>query len=393
MPNEATVQVLKSVPELEIIREVWESWPGNRDSQMEPYLSHLRSNAAIMRPHVLVVYREGKPDAILVGRIDRGRVDCKFGYLRLNPSALIMYFVYGAFRGNPSRENSDLMVNEILHSLSRGEADLAYLNFLNSDSELCYLALNRPGLLTRDHVRRTQSHFAAELPATVADYYRTLPPESKGFNKARHKKLLKDFAGRVQVKCFRDPAEIDTMAQDVEQIAKTSYQRGLGVGFKDTPEMRDGLRMMASKGWLRGYVLYLADRPSAFWIGDVNQGVFGSDYIGFDPQLGKYSPGMYLNTQVIEGFCNGNREGVTGVDFGPGDAQYKEILSNRRWQETSVHIFAPTLRGVALNALRSIVGGADIMIKNFLTRTNLLPRIKKAWRERAKPKEAVQART
>ena len=391
MPNKATVKVLRETAELETIREAWESWPGNRDSQMEPFLSFLLSNPATVRPHVLAVYREGKPDAILVGRIDRGHLDCRLGYLRFNPHARIMYFVYGALRGNPCYENSELMVNEILTSLAQGEADVAYMGFLRQESDICTLALKRPGLFTRDHVRTTQSHFAAALPATVIEYYRTLPAESKGFNKARHKKLLKDYAGRVNVKCYRDAEEIDTLAQDVEQIAKTSYQRGLGVGFKDTPEMREALRNMARKGWLRGYVLYLAERPCAFWIGDVNDGVFGSDYIGFDTALGKYSPGMFLTTQVIEGFCNGNTEGVTAIDFGPGDAQYKEILSNQRWRETAVHIFAPSVKGVALNAVRSIVGGADQAIKKVLARTNLLPKIKKAWRERAKPKEALQA--
>jgi hypothetical protein len=150
-----------------------------------------------------------------------------------------MYFVYGALRGNRSSENSGLMVDEILRSLSQEEADVAYMGFLRQESDICNLALNKPGLLTRDHVQLTQSHFAAALPAKVVEYYRTLPTESKGFNKARHKKLLKDYAGRVRIKCFRDDEEIDTLAQDVEQIAKTSYQRGLGVGFKDTPEMSE----------------------------------------------------------------------------------------------------------------------------------------------------------
>jgi hypothetical protein len=393
MSDNLSVKVLRSIAELEPIRQVWESWPGNRDSQMDPYLSFLRSNPATMRPHVLVVYRGGKPDSILVGRIDRGHLDCKLGYLRFNPSALTMYFVYGALRGNPSYENCGLMVDEILNSLSRGEASVAYMNYLKQESDICTLALKKPGLFTRDHVRVTQSHFAAALPATVIEYYRTLPAESKGFNKARHKKLLKDYAGRVRIKCFRDAEEIEILAQDVEQIAKTSYQRGLGVGFKDTPEMREALCNMARKGWLRGYVLYLAERPCAFWIGDVNDRVFGSDFIGFDAQFGKYSPGMFLTTQVIEGFCDGNSEGVSGVDFGPGDAQYKEILSNQRWRETAVHIFAPSLKGVCLNALRSIVGGADKAIKKVLTRTKLLPKIKKVWRERAKPKETLQAGT
>jgi hypothetical protein len=84
MGSQASIRVLRRIAEFETIRQVWESWPGNRDSQMEPYLSFLRSNPATVRPHVLAVYRGGKPDAILVGRIDRGHLDCRLGYLRFN---------------------------------------------------------------------------------------------------------------------------------------------------------------------------------------------------------------------------------------------------------------------------------------------------------------------
>jgi hypothetical protein len=388
---ETSIRTLRSVAELEQLREAWSCWPGNRDSEMDSFLTFLGSNSGTLRPHVIVVYRGTRPDAIMVGRIDLGHVSCRLGYLRLNLPAKILCFVNGALRGNPSRENCELIVSSTLQCLSDREADVAYMNFLRQGSDLCVLSLKKPGLLSRDYVRVTQPHFAATLPATVEEYYRSLPAGSKGFNKARHKKLLKDFAGRVRIKCFREASEIDAMAEHVEQVARTSYQRGLGVGFKDSPQTREGLRLMAEKGWLRAYVLYLADRPCAFWIGDINQGTFGSDYIGYDSELGKYSPGMFLTTNVIEGFCNGNREGVTGVDFGPGNAQYKEVLSNQSWWETSVYIFAPSLKGISLNLVRSSVTGIDQIIKKALRRTNLLQKIKKAWRAQARPKEAVRA--
>src|ERR1700683_64118 len=108
------VRVLRTLPELEEVRSLWESWPGNRDSEMDSYLMFLRSNPATVRPHVIVVYREGRPDAILVGRIDLGHIACRVGYLRLNLPAKIMCFVYGALRGNASSENCSLILGSIL---------------------------------------------------------------------------------------------------------------------------------------------------------------------------------------------------------------------------------------------------------------------------------------
>ena len=391
MADERTVKILRAVSELETIRQEWESWPGNRDSEMESYLAFLRSNAKTVRPHVLVVYREGRPDAILVGRIDCGRLTCKLGYLRVSPRAQIMCFVYGALRGNCSKENCDLMVNEILRSLSQGEADVAYMNFLRQESDLCMLAIKKPGRLSRDYVRISQPHFAAMLPATVEGFYHGLSPKVRKNQKWQAKKLINHFSGAVRIHCYREVTDLDKMIQDVEQVAMKSYQRGLGVGFVDSPEMRQGLRLLASNGWLRAYVLYLVERPCAFWIGDINQGTFGSDFIGYDTEFGKYSPGMFLATKVIEGFCNGNREGVTGIDFGPGNAQYKEVLSNQTWRETAVYIFAPTLKGIGLNLVRTLIGGVDQTIKKMLASTGLLQKIKKRWRTHATPKELTQS--
>ena len=391
IPTAASVRVLRTLQELEGIRPEWESWSGNRDSEMDTYLACLRSIPATVRPHVVLVEREGKPDAILVGRIDLGHISCRLGYLRLNLPAKILCFVYGALRGNASKENCDLIVCSVLQSLSDREADVAYMNFLREDSELCRLAKKQPGALSRDYLRVTQQHYAAALPASVDEFYQGLSPKVRKNQKRQAKKLLDHLSGNVTVRCFRKVAEIEDLVADVEQVASRSYQRGLGVGFFDSAHTREQLRLKAEKGWLQGYVLYLAGRPCAFVIGDINGNTFGTDYVGYDAEFANHSPGMYLVMRVIEGFCDGYREGVTEVDFGTGHAQYKQVLSNQEWCETAVYIFAPTFKGVSINVVRSIIVGTDQLIKKMLARTNLLKKVKKAWRGHARLKEPAHA--
>src|SRR5258708_182 len=152
MESDVKVKVLKAVPEIEEVRPIWESWPGNRDSEIETYLMCLESFPATIRPHVILVERAGKPEAILVGRIDHGHISCHLGYLQLKLPANILCFVYGALRGNPSKENCDLIVSSVLKSLSDREADVAYMNFLKEDSHLCRLAKKKPALLSPDYI-------------------------------------------------------------------------------------------------------------------------------------------------------------------------------------------------------------------------------------------------
>lgn len=391
MISKTSVRVLRTVPELEAIRDAWQSWPGNRDSEMEPYLTFMQSNPITVRPHVVVVERDGRPDAILVGRIDRSPIRCRLGYVHMNLPAQVLCFVAGALRGNPSLENCDLMVSSVLQSLSEREADVAYMNFLKEGSDLCRLSMQKPGRLFRDYVPTTQPHFAATLPSSAEKFYAGLSKSVRGNLKEKQRKLVKAFGGDVKIRCFREVGEVDSLIQDAEQVAAKSYQRGLGVGFVDEPGIRNSIRLHAERGCLRGYVLYVAGKPCAFQIGDINQDRFGGNFTGYDEALGKYSPGMYLMVKVIEGFCEDSAQAVRAVDFGPGNSWYKQSICNEEWTETAVHIFAPTIKGFYLNVVRSSVGTVDHALKSVLERTNLLQKIKRGWRNRARPKEALQA--
>jgi hypothetical protein len=44
--------------------------------------------------------------------------------------------------------------------------------------------------------------------------------------------------------------------EHAESIAEKSYQRGLGVGFANTPEVRKRLELESQKKWLRASILY-----------------------------------------------------------------------------------------------------------------------------------------
>lgn len=390
MDPEVKVRVLRTTQDIEELREVWESWPGCRDSHIDLFLTVLRE-PGVVRPHVIVIYHRDQPQAMLVGRIDRKPLDFRVGYIHVRPMADILYFVYGALRGNSSLDNSALFLDEIRRALVQGEADAAYLNFLRTESHLFRLAKTFSSFLTRDHASSYQSHFSVTLPRSAEEFYRSLSSTTRYNHKKKAAKLLADHKGLVNIRCYKDIAEVDRLIEDVETVARTSYQRGLGVGFAASQEIRERLLLKAQNGWLRCYVLYVEDRSRAFWIGDVNGSTFGSDYLGYDADFAKYSPGMYLVTKVIEGFCDGHEKGISEVDFAPGHSQYKQVLANHEWREEAVYIFAPTVKGMGLTLLRSVTGGLDQFVKKTLANTQLLQRIKKMWRTHARSKQIATA--
>jgi hypothetical protein len=390
MDSDLHTRVLRTLHELEEVREPWESWTGNRDSQIDCFLSVVQSRPDILHPYVIVLYRGSRPETMLVGRTERRALDFRVGYAHFKPKATVLYFVYGALRGNASYENSRLIVNEVCRSLAQGEADVAYLNFLRIDWPIYKLARSLPAFLTRDHVVDAQKHYTASIPDNAKNFYQGLSPNTRWQARSKERKLLRDLSGAIRVRCFRAVDEIDELLRDVEEVAHKSYQRGLGVGFADSAEVRHRMSLKAEKGWLRAYVLYAADRPSAFWIGDVNEGTFGSEYLGFDQTLAKYSPGMYLITKVIEGFCT-SPERVSEVDFATGYAQYKKALGNHEWQEAAVYIFAPSIRGIYLKLIRYVTGRINQLITQNLSHTVLIRKVKQIWRRAAQQRAMTDA--
>ncbi|GAF75893.1 unnamed protein product, partial [marine sediment metagenome] len=53
--------------------------------------------------------------------------------------------------------------------------------------------------------------------------------------------------------------------------------------------------------------------------------------------------------KMFEALCL--EKNVDAIDFGFGDAQYKESFSDVSWMEASVYIFAPRLYPLVVNAL------------------------------------------
>jgi hypothetical protein len=378
------VRVLRSIVEIDEIRDVWTSWNYHPNSDGDFYLLLLKNNPQFERPHIVVIYRGQDPECMLIGRIVRQRIDFKIGYKTIfRPKARVLNFVYGGSLGDLSPECSQLMVKSILDSLRQGEADLANLNFLRTDSPLHACATRLPGPLSRDLFPAPQPHWQITLSGGAEAAF-LHGNSAKDFRELRRKarKLFADHSNQVKFCRFGKPSELEEMMKDIEQVAKGTYQRGLGAGFVDNDERRRVLRFHAEKGWLRAYVLYVAEKPCAFWVGVAYRGVFYGGSIGYDQKYAKYAAGKYVMMKGMEDLC---RDCVGAVDFGFGDAEYKQMLADRGWVEASPYIFAPSLSGLRLSLLRTPMALVDKFSRQGLKQLGLIPKVKRAWRESLRP--------
>ncbi len=384
------IVVARTVPEVEAIREVWKNWDWSPNADIDFYLHILRSRREVLRPHVLVLYRNNSPVAMLVGRLVESSVSVRLGYAKLFATrARSLTFIQGGLAGYFSAENAQLLVSEVVRSLRSGEADLAEFRFLKTDSPLYRSILQLPGFFLRDRFPLVQPHWSMKLPEKPEDVSNSLSGHERRQIRRRAKQIEADYSGKVRVERFTSIGDGEQIFADIEEVARKTYQRGLGVGFFNDKESRERFRFEAGKGWLRVHIMYVADKPCAFWMGSLYQGVFHSGDVGYDPAYKKYEIGKQLLARVLEDLC---REKARQVDFGLGDADWKQRFGDMKWEEASVSIFAPNLRGLGMNLCRTPILMTEKAAKRALERTQILARIKKLWRKRAtQAKDGAQA--
>lgn len=76
---------------------------------------------------------------------------------------------------------------------------------------------------------------------------------------------------------------------------------------------------------------------------------------------------------------------IQTVDFGFGEAFYKHNFCNDNWQEASVYVYAPTLKGGLLNAIKSLLVIISTLTEYALKKLNLTDKVKKIWRDKLAP--------
>jgi hypothetical protein len=381
-PDLVSLRVLRSDQEIEDIRDIWTRWHRHPNSDIDFFLMICRLRPEVLRPHVIVVYRGDSPDCLLVGRLEQSCLNFRIGYATpFRPEARVLTLVYGGFLGNTSAENSHVLARVIMNMLHRGEIDLAHFHHLRVGSPLYSAVRRAPAFQFCDHFPAVEPHWHLALPGTFNEYFESLPGKQRHEYRRHLKHLDRKFPGKVRIRCFEDESEIDQLARDAESVANQTYQRRLGVGFRDGSEIRYVLAFAARRNALHACVLYIEDEPRAFLIGHLDQHILFAHSMGYDPKFAKFSIGsLLLMRWMEEALSRRPRGSVTHVDFCSGDARYKREVCNQEWHEASLYLFGQSRKGLRLSLLRMLSSVSHALGNYLLCRARLLDGVKRAWR-------------
>jgi len=379
--GDISIQVMEKFEDLKKIRSFWEQVQWHPYTDIDYFIRFAKAHQGFIKPHAMLLSIKGKPQTLIIGWVQDERKKFKIGYKTvLTLKARCLHIEYVGILGDASYSNCAALIEEIQKYLKNEEVDFAYFKSIKHDSEAFQGTTQVPSFLHRDHFLYLNPHWKLSLPNSFKEFYQKRSKNTKSNIRKYKNRIIKGFGQNYNIRCFQGEDEVDQAMKDIETIAAKTYQRGLNVGFVNTPEARNEYIFAAQKGMLRAYVLYLNNIPSSFLIGFVYKNIFNLGSLGFDPEKEYYHPGMFLFLKMIEESCLDDK--IDAIDFGFGDADYKKKYGDECWQEVSVFIFANTLKGMQFNAMKSLTTVFSRYAIKILGCFNMLDWVKRKWRRR-----------
>ena len=191
------------------------------------------------------------------------------------------------------------------------------------------------------------------LPASYEAFLVSLSHKTRKGVRRDARRLEEAFGGRLRLAVLREEGDLEQLVRDADRVAGSAYQRGLGAGFAATAEQRELARVGLEHGWVRGYLLYLDADPIAYWLCSVYDRTILLRTGGYDESYAEHRVGIHLLMRVIEDACADPSLDV--LDFGPGDAAYKQQFSSGSRVERNALVFAPSFRGRRINLTRTAI--------------------------------------
>lgn len=325
------IRMIKTVEELEAMRIDWEKRQSHPNNDFAQFKMVCQLRPEVKSPCVIVIARNGQPQALIAGRLERTQFAPPIGYLKpMRIPANVVTVLHEGVLGQMDDEVIPESVEYLWSLLRSGLADAIEFHYLLEDSPLLVaLQRHRSGWFCKQNPRWSV-HWEMNIPAEGAFIEHKVRSKHRTGIRKKERELESAFLGKVSWRWMSRFGDIPGLCARLEEVAARAYQRGLGTGFFDNDEYRQRLALFASRGLLRVQLLEIDGIVRAFWFGYVYQGVFHLSETAYDPNLSKYEVGTLMFIRMNDELT---KEGVRKLDFGIGDAHYKRRFGDRSWRK------------------------------------------------------------
>jgi CelD/BcsL family acetyltransferase involved in cellulose biosynthesis len=225
-----------------------------------------------------------------------------------------------------------------------------YMDNVLSDSFFYETACNYKDLQKRAIIHipdGLRAFHLVNLPLTFDEYLSNFK-NKKRYNLKRQVKTLRQYGeGRLELVRIVSTEQVQEFIDGAVTVAKKSWQHSrIGPRIENSQQWKDKLHDMAKRSILRSYLLKCNEIPCAFVYGYQYRDVYHYAEIAYDESYAKYSPGTVLLYLLMEDLTSVNAVDI--VNFGIGDALYKQEFGNVHSEDMSILLVRKTLLNTAL---------------------------------------------
>jgi GNAT acetyltransferase-like protein len=325
---------------------------------------------------VIAAERDNELVGLLAGRVTRARMGFRVGYLPLpTPRVQRLDVVYQGFLAEDAHVQQSLLeaMQLVMHE---HHWDVVQYNHVESKTEKLLRDAHK-GSLRRG---ATQIHWVWDIHP--GSYEETIARFSRKhrYNLRRYDKLLcEGVKDTLEIRWYTQPDSVDTFVKEASAITAHSYQQSLGAGVRDTPLWRSIVHGAAKEGRFCACVMYGNGSPIAYQFGTVYGSTFFLEAMTYDQHYKLLRPGAVLLQRVVHYLCEHGK--IERIDYGFGDAQYKQTYGTSSWDERTVRLYGDSLRARVVSTLDGVSTWMTKIFRRWESKGGPMSRIKRRWRD------------
>lgn len=363
------------------LQKQWEPLQWHPNTDFEHFVLVCRHRPRVLAPCAVSVGPDNSCTAIVAARLEEEVFRPYLGYLKLpGIRCRRLAVLHGGVLGALDAAAVPLVLNALKRLAVDNRADVIWFNHLPETAVGLWDALQskRSGSWRIVPLQEAR-HWELTLPKERGFLLARMRSKHRSWIKRKENEFAKAYPHAVQWHWYRHIESLERLCQQMEDVARTTYQRALGAGFVYDTLTHARLALFAQRGQLRVALWEVGGQPAAFWLGEVYRGVFHSAATGYLPSLRQYEIGTLMLLRMVDELV---AEGIERLDFGLGDADYKRRFGDRSWREADAYLLSSCIRGRILFLYMKVVHRLEKLARQAMTRAPGRHAIKSVWRRR-----------
>jgi hypothetical protein len=229
-------------------------------------------------------------------------------------------------------------------------------------------------------VPRTYRRYYIDLSGTFESYVQKFSKKSLATIKRKVNRFKDYSGGEIKWQVYRNPEEMDEFYEFARLVSKNTYQeRLLDAGLPESQNFKSKMISLAQQNQVRGFLLFDQKKPVAYLYCPAQKGHMLYEYLGYDPQYLKWSPGTILQWLALEKIFS--EKNFLLFDFTEGESEHKRFFANGSVLCSDLYLFPPRFSYLFFICCYIGMDKASVFFGSLLDRMNLKKIVKKFVRK------------